>query len=98
MPSPDNTQQITEALPKVTQLHRLPQAVPVIFTGEEEEDKTRFLWETAFNEHLDSAPVTPQLKLNLLFQHLKGRAKEVVEQLRFLTSDPERAYTEARKK
>ena len=93
MPSPDNTQQITEALPKVTQLHRLPQAVPVIFTGEEEEDKTRFLWETAFNEHLDSAPVTPQLKLNL-----KGRAKEVVEQLRFLTSDPERAYTEARKK
>jgi len=28
MPSPDTTQQITEALVKVTQLQRLPQAVP----------------------------------------------------------------------
>ena len=28
MPSPNNTQQITEALAKVTQLQRLPEAVP----------------------------------------------------------------------
>ena len=98
MPSPDNTQQITEALAKVTQLQRLPQAVPDVFNGEEK-DKTRFfLWETAFNALIDSAPVTPQQKLHLLFQHLGGRAKKVVEQLQFMSSDPERAYTEARKK
>ena len=98
MPSPDNTQQITEALAKVTQLQRLPQAVPDVFNGEEK-DKTRFfLWETAFNALIDSAPVTPQQKLHLLFLHLGGRAKKVVEQLQFMSSDPERAYTEARKK
>lgn len=98
MPSPENTQQITEALAKVTQLQRLPQAVPDVFNGEEK-DKTRFfLWETAFNALVDSAPVTPQQKLHLLFQHLQGRAKKVVEQLQFMSSDPERAYTEARKK
>ena len=98
MPSPDNTQQITEALAKVTQLQRLPQAVPDVFNGEEK-DKTRFfLWETAFNALIDSAPVTPQQKLHLLFQHLGGRAKKVVEQLQFMSSDPERAYIEARKK
>jgi len=97
MPSPDNTQQITEVLAKVTQLQRLPQAVPDVFNGEEK-DKTRFsLWETAFNALIDSAPVTPQRKLHLLFQHLGGRAKTVVEQLQFMSSDPERAYTEARK-
>ena len=39
--SPDNTQQITEALAKVTQLHRSPQAKPDVFRGEEE-DKTKF--------------------------------------------------------
>lgn len=98
MPSPDNTQQITEALAKVTQLQRLPQAVPDVFTGEEK-DKTRFfLRETAFNALIDSAPVTPQQKLHLLFQRLGGRAKKVVKQLQFMSSDPERAYTEARKK
>ena len=48
MPSPDNTQQITEALAEVTQLQRSPQAVPDVFNGEEK-DRTRFfLWETAF--------------------------------------------------
>ena len=31
LPPPDNTQQITEALAKVTQLHRLPQAKPAVF-------------------------------------------------------------------
>ena len=35
-PSPDNTQQLTEALANVTQLHRLPQARPDVFRGEEE--------------------------------------------------------------
>lgn len=69
-----------------------------VFNGEEK-DKTRFfLWETAFNALIDSAPITPQQKLHLLFQHLGGRAKKVVEQLQFMSSDPERAYTEARKK
>ena len=98
MLSPDNTQQITEALAKVTQLQRLPQAVLDVFNGEEK-DKTRFfLWETAFNALIDSAPVTPQQKLHLIFQHLGGRAKKVVEQLQFVSSDPERAYAEARKK
>ena len=98
MPSPDNTQQITEALAEVTQLQPLPQAVPDVFNGEEK-DRTRFfLWETAFNALIDSAPVKPQQKLHLLFQHLGGRAKKVVEQLQFMSSDPERDYTEARKK
>lgn len=59
MPPPDNTQQITEALAKVTQLQRLPQTVPDVFNGEEI-DRTRFfLWETPFNTLIDSAPVTP---------------------------------------
>jgi len=98
MPSPDTTQQITEALAKVTQLQRLPQAVPDVFNGEEKDKTKFFLLETAFNALIDSAPVTSQQKLHLLFQHLEGRAKKVVEQLQFLSSDPERAYTEARKK
>ena len=34
-----NTQQITEALAKVTQLHCLPQAKPDVFRGEEEDNK-----------------------------------------------------------
>ena len=40
----------------------------------------------------------PQQKLHLVFQHMGGRAKKAVEQLQFMSSDPERAYTEARKK
>ena len=55
--------------------------LPDVFNGEEK-DKTRFfLWETAFNALIDSAPVTPQQKLHLLFQHLRGRAKKDLEQL-----------------
>ena len=98
MPSPDNSQQITDALAKVTQWQRLPQAVPDVFNGKESDKTKFFLWETAFNAHADWAPVTPQQKLYLLFQYLRGRAKKVVEQLQFVSSDPERAYAEARKK
>ena len=98
MPSADNTQQIADALTKVTQLQRLPQAKPDVFKGEEK-DKTRFfLWETAIDALVDSVPVSSQQKLHLLYQHLEGRAKKVVEQLQFLIGDPERAYTEARKR
>ena len=98
LPSSDNTQQINDALTKVTQLQRLPQAKPDVFKGEEK-DKTRFfLWETAFDALVDSVPVSSQQKLHLLYQHLEGRAKKVVEQLQFLIGDPERAYTEARKR
>jgi len=43
MPSLDNTQKITEALAKVTQLQRLPQTVQDVFNSREEKDKTRFL-------------------------------------------------------
>ena len=98
LPSSDNTQQINDALTKVTQLQRLPQAKPDVFKGEEK-DKTRFfLWETAFDALVDSVPVSSQQKLHLLYQHLEGRAKKVIEQLQFLIGDPERAYTEARKR
>ena len=55
-----NTQQITEALAKVTQLHHLPQARPDVFRGEEE-DKTKFFpWESAFDALIDSVPVAPR--------------------------------------
>ena len=98
LPSSDNTQQINDALTKVTQLQPLPHAKPDVFKGEEK-DKTRFfLWETAFDALVDSVPVSSQQKLHLLYQHLEGRAKKVVEQLQFLIGDPERAYTEARKR
>lgn len=79
LPSPDNTQQITEALAKVTQLHRLPQAKPDVFRGEEEDKTKFFLWESAFDALIDLVPVAPRQKLHLLFQHLEGRAKKVVE-------------------
>lgn len=79
MPSPDNTQQITEALAEVTQLQRLPQAKLDVFSGEEE-DKTKFLlWESAFDALIDLVPVAPRQKLHLPFQHLEGRAKKEVE-------------------
>ena len=45
-----------------------------------------------------SVSVSSQQKLHLLYQHLEGRAKKVVEQLQFLIGDPERVYTEARKR
>ena len=60
LPSPDNTQQITEALAKVTQLHRLPQAKPDVFRGEEEDKTKFFLWESAFDALIDWVPVTPR--------------------------------------
>ena len=98
LPSSDNTQQINDALTKVTQLQRLPQAKPDVLKGEEK-DKTRFfLRETAFDALVDSVPVSSQQELHLLYQQLEGRAKKVVEQLQFLIGDPERAPTEARKR
>ncbi|XP_068721564.1 uncharacterized protein [Montipora capricornis] len=98
LPSSDNTQQINDALTKVTQLQRLPQAKPDVLKGEEKDKARFFLWETAFDALVDSVPVSSQQKLHLLYQHLEGRAKKVVEQLQFLIGDPERAYTEARKR
>ena len=94
----DNVYQITEALAKVTQLQRLPQAKPDIFTGEET-DTRFFIWETAFDALIDSAPVSAQQKLYLLLQHLDGKAKKVVEQLQYMVgASPQIAYNEARKK
>ena len=57
LPSPDNTQQIREALAKVTQLHRLPQAKPDVFRGEQEDKTKFFLWESVFVALIDSVPV-----------------------------------------
>ena len=98
MPSPDNTQQITEALAEVTQLQRLPQAKLDAFRGEEEDKTKFFLWESAFDALIDLVPVAPRQKLHLLFQHLEVRAKKVVEQLQFMIDDPEKAYKESRKR
>ena len=58
--------QIAEALAKVTQLQRLPQAKPDIFTGEEKDIKF-FIWETAFDALIDAAPINVRQKLYLLF-------------------------------
>ena len=66
-----------------------------------EKRKTRpnfFLWESAFGALIDSVPVAPRQKLHLLFQHLEGRAKKVVEQLQFMIDDPEKAYKESKKR
>lgn len=87
LPSPDNTQQITEPLAKVTQLHRLPQAKPDVLRGEEEDRTKFFLWESAFDALIDSVPVAPRQKWHLLFQHLEGRVKKVLK-----------AYKESRKR
>ena len=85
-------------LAKVTQLQRLPQAKPDIFNGDETDTKI-FIWETAFDALIDSAPISAQQKLYLLYQNLDGNAKKVVEQLQYMVSaSPEIAYTEARKK
>ena len=97
-PSTDNVSQIAEALAKVTQLQRLPQAQPDVFTGDET-DRRFFIWETAFDALIDSAPISSQQKLYLLYQHLGGKAKKVVEQLQYMVAaSPEIAYNEARKK
>ncbi|XP_032225977.2 uncharacterized protein LOC116608996 [Nematostella vectensis] len=94
----DSVKQIAEALAKVTQLQRLPQAKPDIFTGEGPHTKF-FIWETAFDALIDTAPVSAQQKLYLLYQHLGGKAKLVVEQLQYMVgADPDTAYREARNK
>ncbi|XP_020615977.1 uncharacterized protein LOC110053990 [Orbicella faveolata] len=96
--STDNATQIAEALAKVTRLQRPPQAKPDIFTGDET-DTRFFIWETAFDALIDSAPISSQQKLYLLYQHLGGKAKKVVEQLQYMVAaSPEVAYNEARKK
>ena len=84
MPSPDNT--------------RLPQAKPDVLRGEEEDRTKFFLWESAFDALIDSVPVAPRQKWHLLFQHLEGRTKEVLERLQFMTDDHEKAYKESRKR
>ena len=45
-----------------------------------------------------STVVCSNKKWHLLFQHLEGRAKRVLEQLQFMTDDPEKAYKESRKR
>ena len=92
-----HNQQLIEALAKVTQIQRLPHAKPDVFRGDEKEKTKYFLWERAFDALVNSAPVTDLQKLNLLYQHLDGRAKKVVEQLQYMVEDPAKAYTEARK-
>ena len=75
-PPADNAQQIAETLTRVTQLQRLPQANPDVYRGDEK-DKTRFfLWETAFDALVDSAPVSAQQKLHLLYQHLDSKPRK----------------------
>ena len=83
---------------RVTQLQRLPQAKPDVFTGNESDTKF-FTWETAFDAPIDSTLIGAQQKLYLLNQHLDGNAKKVVQQLQYTVSaSPEIAYNEARKK
>ena len=97
-PSTDSVSQIAEALAKVTQLQRLPQAQPDVFTGDET-DTRFFIWETAFDALIDSAPISSQQKLYPLYQHLGEKAKKVVEQLQYMVAaSPEIAYNEAGKK
>ncbi|XP_015772172.1 PREDICTED: uncharacterized protein LOC107350459 [Acropora digitifera] len=97
-PNSDKVCQIAEVLAKVTQFQRLPQAKLDIFTREE--TYTRFVtYETAFDALIDSTPVSAQQKLHLLFQHLDGKAKKVVEQLQYMVgASPEIVYNEAQKK
>ena len=95
--SQNYTAQITDALTKITQLQRLPQATPSVFEGCDLDKTKFFLWENAFDSLIDSAPVTAKQKLHLLYQYLGGKAKKVVEQLQYLVENPEGAYREARK-
>ena len=97
-PSADSVNQIAEALANATQLQRLPQAKPSVFRGDKADTKF-FIWETAFDALIDSAPISAQQKLYLLYQHLDGKAKKVVEELQYVVgANPEIAYNEARKK
>ena len=95
--SQNYTAQITDALTKITQLQRLPQATPSVFEGSDLDKTKFFLWENAFDSLIDSAPVTAKQKLHLFYQYLGGKAKKVVEQLQYLVENPEGAYREARK-
>ena len=96
-PAQNYTAQITDALAKITQLQRLPQAAPSVFKGSDSDKTKFFLWENAFDSLIDSAPVTARQKLHLLYQYLDGKAKTIVEQLQYLVEDPEESYREARK-
>ena len=96
IPSPSPTHALTEALTKVSQLYCLPQAKPDTFKGDERDKTKFFLWENAFESLVGSAPITAHQKLHLLYQHLDGQAKKVVE-LQYMVQDPERAYQHARK-
>ena len=80
--------QLTDALAKISQLQRLPQATPDVFEGNDLDKTKFFLWENAFESLIDSAPVTARQKLHLLYQYLDGKAKRVVEQLQYLVQDP----------
>ena len=78
---------IAAALAKVTQLHRLPKAKPYIFTSDETDTKC-FVWETAFDALIESAPISAQQKLYFLYQHLDGNVKTTTE-----TKSTTTAYT-----
>ena len=96
--SSDSVFQIAAASAKATHLQRLPQAKPDIFTSDET-DTEFFVWETAFDAPINSAPISAQQKLYFLYQHLDGNVKKVAEQLQYTVSaSPEIAYMEARKK
>ncbi len=92
-----HSEKLIEALTKVTQIQRLPQAKVDVYRGDEKDKTKYFLWEKSFDALIDSAPVTDIQKLHLLYQHLDGRAKRVVEQLQYMIEDPVTAYNEARK-
>lgn len=92
-----SNQAILESMAKMAQLQRLPQAKPEVFRGDDKDKSRYFLWESAFDALVDTAPVSPHQKLHLLYQHLDGRAKKVVEQLQFMVDQPEIAYAEARR-
>ena len=47
-------------------------------------DTKFFIRETAFDALIDSAHISAQQKLYLLYQHLDGKAKKVVEQLQYM--------------
>ena len=78
---------IAAALAKVTQLHGLPKAKPYIFTSDETDTKF-FVWETAFDALIESAPISAQQKLYFLYQHLDGNVKTTTE-----TKSTTTAYT-----
>jgi hypothetical protein len=66
------------------QIQRLPQAETDVYRGDEKDKIKYFLWEKSFDALVDSAPVTDLQKFHLLYQHLDGRAKKVVEQLQYM--------------